>query len=300
MSGPLRIAVTGGSGRIGRRLVDLLVRHGHHVVSLDQRQLAGCPARFVFADLRDRPQLHRAFAGLDAVAHLGEIPNVDVPVSPDSVFHHNTAVGSAVMQTAADLGVKRLVYASSCQAYGLWGQQRIAPVQWPMDETHPLLPQNAYALGKAMNEGYARLVARLHGMSVAVFRFPWVLDKTPDFTLAEDRAWLEGQTGPCETAAIHVHVDDLAEAFRLALEQPRPGCEAYHFAADDVLTGQHIRERLRLHEPTFPPLPADWPFARSPLITVKAREHLGWRPRWNLVSRYREVVGRDPVATPSR
>jgi nucleoside-diphosphate-sugar epimerase len=296
MSGALRIAVTGGSGRIGRRLVALLAEHGHRVVSIDQRPFLGAPGRFVFADLRDRSLLHGVFAEVDAVAHLGEIPNVDVPVSPDSVFHHNTAVGSAVMQTAADLGVKRLVYASSCQAYGLWGQQRIAPRQWPMDETHPLLPQNAYGLGKAMNEEYARLVARLHGISVAIFRFPWVLDKRPDFTLAEDRAWLEGQTGPCEAVGIHVHLDDLAEAFRLALEQPRPGCEAYHFGSDDVLTALHVRERQRQHEPGYPPLPADWPFARSPMITAKAREHFGWRPRWNLVSLYRSAVGRDPVA----
>lgn len=300
MSGPLRIAVTGGSGRIGQRLVTLLVAHGHQVVSLDQRPLPTCPARFFFGDLRDRSLLHRSFADVDAVAHLGEIPNVEAPVSADSVYHHNTAVGSAVMQTAADLGVKRLVYASSCQAYGLWGQQRVAPVQWPMDETHPLLPQNAYGLAKAMNEGYAQLIARLHGVSVAIFRFPWVLDKNPDFTVAEDRAWLEGHTGPCETAGIHVHLDDLAEGFRLALEQPRLGCEAYHFSADDVLTGRPIRERLRDHEPTYPPLPDDWPFAKSPLITAKARDHFGWRPQWNLAARYRDVVGHDPVPTPIR
>lgn len=300
MSGPLRIAVTGGSGRIGQRLVTLLVSHGHQVVSLDQRPQPTCPARFVFGDLRDRSLLHRVFADVDAVAHLGEIPNVEAPVSPDTVYHHNTAVGSAVMQTAADLGVKRLVYASSCQAYGLWGQQRIAPVQWPMDETHPLLPQNAYGLAKAMNEGYARLIARLHDVSVAIFRFPWVLDKRPDFTLADDRTWLESQTGPCEAVGIHVHLDDLAEAFRLALEQPRAGCEAYHFASDDVLTAQHVRERQRLHEPTFPPLPEDWPFAKSPLITAKAREHFGWQPQWNLVEHYRRVVGRDPMPTAGR
>ncbi|HYG76628.1 MAG TPA: NAD(P)-dependent oxidoreductase [Planctomycetota bacterium] len=291
---PLRVAVTGGSGRIGKHVISQLLARGHSVINLDRKEAARPEARLMYVDLRRRDIIQPIFETVDAVCHLAEIPNVNGPYSPDEVYAHNAQAGAVVLQTAADLKLKRFVYTSSCQAYGMWGDHRIAPQRLPMDETHPLLPQNAYGMAKMANERYAEMVSRNQGLSLAIFRFPWVLDF--DIEADEEGLWmaLARSKNPTEGMATYVHVTDAASAYVLAIENPRPGCEAYHFSADEIFSCLPLRERQAKHEPKHPPLPADWPNYKSPLITDKARQHFGWKPIWNAVEMYRKKFGREP------
>src|SRR3954465_7082704 len=146
----MRVAVTGGSGRIGTFLVRELISRGHQVFHIDQRYPSDMSsgATFVFAHLGRREQVQPVLERVDAVCHLGEIPNVHAGVSPEEVFAENTRAGAVVMQTAADLKLSRVIYTSSCQVYGLWDRAVARPVALPFDETHPVAPHNAYAMGK--------------------------------------------------------------------------------------------------------------------------------------------------------
>jgi nucleoside-diphosphate-sugar epimerase len=293
----MRVAVTGGSGRIGTAVIHELLSRGHEVVRLDRRapEKPVPGVRFVFADLARREIVQPALEQCDAVCHLGEIPNVSVGPSPEDVFAKNTAVGSVILQTAADLRLKRVISTSSCQVYGAWDTPRVPPVRLPMDETHPVQPQNAYALGKVANELYARMMAERYGLSVAVFRLPWVLPI--DWQYGE--AWVSHlREWPTRTDgfATYVHTADVAAAFAQALENPRPGFEVYHFSAAEILSLYPLRERLRRHHPEYPPLPADWPAFKSPVLTAKARDHFGWHPRFNFLDHYREKHGEPNFA----
>lgn len=291
---PLRIAVTGGSGRIGRHVVEQFVARGHRVWNLDRHEAAHPVARFIYVDLRRRELVQPIFEQVDAVCHLAEIPNVGGSNSPEEVFSHNTQVGSVVLQTAADLKLRRMIYTSTAQVYGCWGEPQAPAAMLPMDETHPLQPQNAYGLGKVANEYYARMVSRRQGLSTAIFRFPWVLDWELERNEAEIWSFLERARGKAEGMFTYVHVTDAARAFVLAVENPRAGCEAYHFSAAETLSAVPLRERLAKHYPDYPTLPADWPTFKSPVCTEKARKHFGWEPAWNLLEHYREKFGREP------
>lgn len=292
---PLRVAVTGGSGRIGRNVVKLFVARGHSVINLDRHVPGDSPGRFVYADLRHREVVQPIFEQVDAVCHLGEIPGLGGSSSPDEVYAHNTQIGAVVLQAAADLKLKRVVYTSTCQVYGCWGPSFIAPVRLPMDESHPLQPQNAYAMGKVANEGYAAMVAQQHGLSVAIFRFPAVFEW--DVTGKDEKHfmhWIRHATAEAEGFGTYLHCADAARAFLLAIENPRPGCEAYHFVAREVITAVPIAERLRKVYPNYPPLPADWPPFATPALTTKAKAHFGWEPRHSLLDLYRLKTGHDP------
>jgi nucleoside-diphosphate-sugar epimerase len=289
----VRVAVTGGSGRIGCFVIKELLSRGHEVINLDRRQAAQPLARFVYAQLGQREQVQPALEGVDAVCHLGEIPSEHAAVSCDEVYAQNTRAGAVVLQTAADLRLKRIIYTSSCQVYGMFDHPLAIPRRLPFDETHPLAPHNAYALAKAANEGYAALIARRHGISVAAFRLPWV---TGEEYAEETVTSLKKQSGKMDGLATYVHATDVARAYALALENPRPGFEAYHFTAAEVLSLQPLAKRLAEHHPDYPPLPNDWPAFKSPLLTAKAREHLGWEPRWNFLDFYREKHGEPGAA----
>src|SRR5437763_4852204 len=108
----MRVAVTGGSGRIGGFLVKELVARGHEVISIDRIHPRESPAgvKFVFAQLGSRELVQPALERVDAVCHLGEIPNVHQGRSLEDVYAENTRAGSVVMQTAADLELARVIY----------------------------------------------------------------------------------------------------------------------------------------------------------------------------------------------
>jgi nucleoside-diphosphate-sugar epimerase len=93
--------------------------------------------------------------------------------------------------------------------------------------------------------------------------------------------------------ATYLHATDAARAYALALDNPRAGFDAYHFAAEEILSFYPLAERLRRHHPSFPPLPANWPPFRSPLLMDKARRDFGWAPQWNFLQMYRERHGEN-------
>ncbi len=164
------------------------------------------------------------------------------------------------------------------------------PKYLPFDETHPLAPQNVYALSKVANEKYADFVARQYGLSVAVFRLPW----TPPWRYEDAHLeHIENSRGKIDGFGAYVSAADAARAYALALEQPRPGCEIYHLSAPEIISGEPLATRLA-HRPDYPALPADWPAFKSPVITAKAENHFGWKAQDNVLDDFRRKFGRNP------
>jgi nucleoside-diphosphate-sugar epimerase len=280
-------------------LIKKLIERGHQVINIDHREADEPLARFVFADLTRREIVQPILEQVDAVCHLGEIPNSRGSESHDTIYAKNTATGAVVLQSAADLKLKRAIYTSSCQAYGCWDVGAVAPDRLPFDETLPLHPQNVYGLGKAANEGFARLMAKHHQLSVAIFRFPgvWSPEWGPRGRGASKGRSANRRHDLLDGFGTYVGLEDAARAYVLALELPRPGCEAYHFSAAEVSCETPLRDRLIQDHPDYPVLPADWPAHKSPMLCGKALEHFGWAPTWNI----RDVVEQEtPAAAPRK
>lgn len=292
MSTPLRVAVTGGSGRVGRGVVRELVDRGHTVLNLDRRPSPDNLARFCFVDVTQRAQVQPYLEQVDAVVHLAEIPHQQTPVSADTIFASNAAACSGVLQAAADLKLRRAIYTSSVQVYGCWDQPAVPPRHLPFDETHPVQPQNVYAISKVANELFAQFVAKHDGLSVAVFRMPWVV--TGDLTDWWQRWFTTRADGRVDGLDTYVHVSDVARAYALAIENPRPGCEVYHISAPEVRGRDPIRRRLLEGNPDYPPLPEDWPDLKSPMLMDKLYGHFGFRPTWEFKAEFRRQFGKDP------
>lgn len=281
-SNALRVATTGGSGRVGQHVVRELVARGHHVTNIDRRAGDTPAQRFVYADIRKREQIQPILENVDALIHMAEIPHAQAPFSNDEIFSSNITGTAVVLQTAAELKLKRAIYTSSCQAYGIWGGPAVPPLYFPIDEKHPLRPQNVYGLSKQVNEMFCDFLSRTTGLSIAIFRLPGVIANFGDWTFR----WMESRAERVEEMVTHVAAEDVAIAYAMALENPRPGCEVYNLAAADASTLVPLRERFEKFNPEMPPLPADWPDFKAPLATEKFREHFGWQPKWNPRTEY--------------
>jgi nucleoside-diphosphate-sugar epimerase len=146
----VKTTVTGGAGYVGGLVVDELLQAGHEVKVLDvllhgqEDVAAGLAARgvdVVRGDVRDADARREALQGADAVVHLAAI--VGDPAcgrDPELSQAVNVEGSRAVVSDARELGLSRLVFASTCSNYG-----RMADPTVPIDETGELAPVSLYA-----------------------------------------------------------------------------------------------------------------------------------------------------------
>ena len=174
----MKIAVTGGSGGVGRAITDMALAQGHEIVSIDRvapvAPLASDAVRYVQADAADYDALVAAFAGCDAMIHMAAIPH---PMrDPNHVVHNNNVTGSYnAMRAAVENGIMRLCQASSVNAIGQAYSRKPRYDYFPIDEDHPNYAEDPYSLSKWICEQQADAFGRRYeGISIASLRFHWV------------------------------------------------------------------------------------------------------------------------------
>jgi nucleoside-diphosphate-sugar epimerase len=267
------ICVTGASGKAGRRVTRELLEHGHEVVAAD---LAPGPAdlgvEVVVADLTDYGQAIDVLQGVEAVVHLANIPGPG-KAPPAATFNVNTTMNFNVFHAAAQLGLQRVVWASSETTLGL--PFDVPPRYAPIDEEHFPFPTTTYALSKVVAETLAEQIAGWSGIPFVALRFSNILDledyaRFPSYwddpSLRKWNLWS------------YVDVRDVASACRLALDAPVEGAAAFVVAAaDSVMT----RPSAELLGEVFPgvPLRRDVGEHGSLLARDRARDVLAWEPR---------------------
>ncbi|MBN9393284.1 MAG: NAD(P)-dependent oxidoreductase [Chloroflexi bacterium] len=171
----MRIAITGGSGRVGRATLQLVLSEGHSAVNLDQHPMPegedypGVP--FVQLKLADYEAVEQALQGCDAVIHLAAIPSPNR--HPEHVVHNNNVVGSYnVLLAAAKLGIKKVCQASSVNATGLVYSRQPHFDYFPLDEKHPTYNEDPYSLSKWICELQGDSIARRYeDMTISSLRF---------------------------------------------------------------------------------------------------------------------------------
>lgn len=280
----MKVAVTGGSGKAGRAVVRGLLEHGHEVLNIDlvpseESSSPDSPAPFLRADVTDFGQALEALSGgetlpgIQAVVHLAAIPS-PVHGTADVVFRTNMTSTSAVFSAAVRLGLERVVWASSETTLGLPFDE--PPEFAPVDETHTLRPESAYALSKVLGEEMARQYHRWSGIPFVGLRFSNVMERHdyerfPGFW--DDpmlRKWnLWG----------YVDESHVAQSVQAALTADVRGAEAYVIAAADTVMRRPSRE---LMAEVFPgvPIRGDLPEHGTLLGIEKARRELGYDPRF--------------------
>jgi nucleoside-diphosphate-sugar epimerase len=235
-----RIAVTGGSGKLGRTVVRDLVEHGYAVVNLDVLPpRADAPGDFLRVDLADYGQTVQAltriedrYDGVDGVVHLAAVPAPGL-VPNTTTFTGNITATHHVFAAARAAGIGTVVWASSETVLGL--PFDTPPPYVPVDEEYHPRPESSYSLAKTLEEEMARQLCRWDpALSMVGLRFSNVMDPGDYAAFPaydEDpglRSWnLWG----------YIDARDGAQAVRLALEHGAPGCEVFVIAnADTVMS----------------------------------------------------------------
>lgn len=171
----MRVLVTGGAGVVGKSLTARLVAHGWDVrvigiepgIEIVGADYATCDI-LNFADLRDQMR------GCQAVVHLAAIPQPGLAPG-HAIFRVNAAGTYNVFEAAAVEGVRRVVQASSINAFGCaWNIVDAAPRYFPIDEAHPRETTDPYSFSKQVVEDIGDYYWRREGISSVALRFPAV------------------------------------------------------------------------------------------------------------------------------
>ena len=289
----MRIAVTGGSGKLGRHVVRRLAEDGHQVLNLDR---AGTRSPgLVVVDLRNYGQVLDVLLGLDdrhegfdAVVHLGAIPAPGI-IPDAATFENNMLSTYNVFQAARRAGIKKVVYASSETVLGL--PFDVDPPYIPVDEEYPARPESTYSLVKHLEEQMAVELTRWDPeLSIVGLRFSNVMDvedyeKFPSFDAdANLRKWnlwgyIDGRDG--------------AQAVARALENGTPGFEAFIIAnADTVMS----RSSASLAAEVFPGVKVVKELGEheTMLSIDKARRLLGFEPEHTWRDHWQNPAGGPP------
>ncbi len=129
------------------------------------------PTEFVRCDLGNSTAVADLLREAEAVAHMGAIPG-PLREEPRVILENNLASAFNVMMSAAELGLRRVVFSSSAFGMG-WAHHGNAfvPLYLPLDDEHPMMPFEPYGLSRQVGEDLGRMIARNSGATVVCLRF---------------------------------------------------------------------------------------------------------------------------------
>ena len=277
------VLVTGARGKVGEATVAALIQAGHDVRATDlappvfERPLEGEPDYFQ-ADVTDAGDAFAVVRDVEAVVHAAALPE-PTHNPPHVVFQNNLMGVFNVLEAAIRFGVRRFVNISSETVPGFFFPEReFLPDYVPVDEEHPLRPQDPYASAKYFGELLMDGAVRRSNIRCISIRPSWV----------QHEGNYERNLGPQVRDASelspnfwsYIDVYDLADAIVLATESDLPDHEVFYIASPDNVGNRPFEEIVREYYGEGVEIKKPLPREDSSGISIaKAESMLGYSPK---------------------
>jgi len=285
--------VTGGSGFIGRSVLEELLIRGYDVLSLDLIE-PPLTVPFMVGDVGDLETVRKAAARVDAIVHLAAIVSaVEAMERPLDTFRTNVE-GTLNVAEAARREDAKVVYASSVAVYG-------EPKTLPVSEDHPVRPTNVYGSTKLAGESILLGYSGNYGLPVVSLRFfnvygphmkpgPYAGVIYKFLEMLRDGRPLRIE-GDGKQTRDFVYVEDVARAVVLALESDETGVYNVGTGREiSILDLARMLSDLTGRDTGLefaPPRPGDIRRSRADISRIRK---LGWMPAISLEEGLKRTV----------
>jgi nucleoside-diphosphate-sugar epimerase len=160
-------------------------------------------------------------------------------------------------------------------------ERQFSPAYLPIDEEHPRLPQDAYSLTKLIDEEILGALHRRTGLQTIAIRPPLMFYGEPE----RERATVQDRLDRPELSArvmwVYCDVRDLAQGFRLAVEDESLDNETFFITADDALAREPLATLLPRHFPGLEEMANGLTGTSPAVVATKAKRLLGYQPRYS-------------------
>ncbi|WP_299722241.1 NAD(P)-dependent oxidoreductase [uncultured Tateyamaria sp.] len=242
----MRILFTGGSGKAGRHACAYLRDQGHRVVNFDRVPLNMEGVDDRIGDMTDLGQVYDALTSIanfddllagtgvprfDAVVHFAAVPRI--LVTGDAECYRTNTLGTYnVIDAALKTGVRKIIFASSETTYGIcFADGERKPDYLPIDEEHPVIPEDSYAMSKVCNEVTARSFQRRSGADIYGLRINNVIE--PHEYEANFPAYIDNPDLRLRNIFAYIDARDLGQMVQCCLDTDGLGFEVFNVANDD-------------------------------------------------------------------
>ncbi|WP_417270223.1 NAD-dependent epimerase/dehydratase family protein [Celeribacter sp.] len=289
----MRILFTGGSGKAGRHVVPYLLAKGHRVVNADLVPLDCEGVDNLTVDITDSGQMFNALTSyanfdeldpgtgvpkFDAVVHFAAVPRI--LLKPDNETYRVNTIGTYnVLEAAVKLGIKKVIFASSETTYGVcFADGERKPEYLPVDEEHPVIPEDSYAMSKVANEVTARSFQRRSGFDIYGIRINNVVE--PHEYAQDFPTYFANPDMRRRNIFAYIDARDLGQMVDLMLKTDGLGFEIFNASNDNHsvnLTTKEIIDRYYQGVEVRSTLGEE----ETVYSSAKARKLLGFAPKYN-------------------
>jgi UDP-glucose 4-epimerase len=301
----MSVLVTGSAGHLGEALMRTLRAQGRAATGLD---LVASPYTDLVGSIVDRAFVDRAMRGVQAVLHAATLHKPHVATHARQEFVDTNISGTLnLLEAAAANGVAAFVFTSTTSAFGdALVPPPGAPAAWITEDVAPVA-KNIYGATKTAAEDLCRLFHRKQRLPCLVLRTSRFFPEPDDDPQRRD-GYSDENLKTNEFLYRRADVQDLVDAHLLAIERaPALGFGRYVLSATTPFLPEDlaelrldapavVRRRVPQYEDTYARL--GWRMHASierVYVNAKAREELGWRPRYDFAHRLERLrAGEDP------
>jgi UDP-glucose 4-epimerase len=287
----MKVLVTGSAGHLGEALVRRLLDAQHELVGLD---ILPSPFTTHIGSIADRSCVRRCMRGIQTVFHTATLHKPHLVTHRHQDFVDTNVTGTLnLLKEAVDAGVESFVYTSTTSIFGdALVPPEGAPAAWITEEVTPI-PKNIYGVTKTAAEDLCQLFYRKQGLACVALRTSRFFPEEDDNRSVRE-AYPDANVKANEYLYRRVDLEDVVNAHLLASQKAASiGYRKYIVSATTPFLRDDLAE-LRSNVPAVvgrrvPSYEVEYerrgwkmfPSIGRVYVNERARNELGWRPRYD-------------------
>ena len=206
--------------------------------------------------------------------HFAAVPRL-LQTSDNECYRVNTLGTYNVIDAAVKMGVRKVIFASSETTYGVcFADGEVKPEYLPIDEDHPTVPEDSYAMSKVVNEATAKSFQKRTGFDIYGLRINNVIE--PHEYKENFPAYLQDPDLRRRNIFSYIDARDLGQMVQKCLETDGLGYQIFNVSNDDHSVGLSSAEIMARYYSDVPLRSDHMP--ESFYSNEKAKRLLGFMP----------------------